>query len=69
METLKEGLQVQMQSATLLTFDGAIDRVNSAKDATHCRGIATKRVRAGVLRRGAIWAPAAIVHPEEMPEG
>ena len=59
-----------MQSAALLTFDGTIDCVNSAKDATHCRGISTKSVvRAGVLRLGTIWTPAAIAHPKEMPEG
>ena len=60
---------MQMQSAALLALDGAIDRVNSAKDAAHCHGIATERVGAGALRLRAVGTAAAKAHPEEMPEG
>ena len=54
--------------AAFLTFEGAVDSVHAAKDASHCRGIAAKGIHAGFVRLSRVGAVAAVADAKEVPE-
>ena len=68
MEALHDGLQMDVLGAAFLTFEGAVDSVHAAKDASHCRGIAAKGIHAAFVRLSAVGAVAAVADAKEVPE-
>ena len=56
MYALDENLGMKVEAATFLAFDGSIDRIDSAKNATLGRRVAPERILATLTGYIAVWA-------------
>ena len=63
------GLEVRVERAGLLAFDGAIDGVDAAEDAAAGGGVTAEGIRARCICVAAVGALGAVAHPEEVAQG